>query len=323
MDLEQAHRYLVRRISPTESYQDLLSFPRFFEIETVNTCNARCPMCTIEEWTRHSPTMKDDLFEKIAAEICDHADQVRRVQLFKDGEPLLDKKLPRRIARMKDGGVKQVGISTNVSLLNERRATDILQAGLDQIILSVDSLNKEVFERIRVKLVHEEVMANAQRFIALRNKIRPSTQIWVRMIRQDANFNEWPEFEAFWKPKLADTDRVNFHNLHNWGTQLKGFKSVSPNLESELPCVALWSSMVIFADGRVPLCQVDYNNLYPSGSVKDRSIAEVWRDKALTNYRRAHLEGRKSEIHICDGCNVWEEPPDKEKIAPEFAAAGD
>lgn len=323
MDTEQAHQYLVRRISPTETYPDLLRFPRFFEIETVNTCNARCSMCTIEEWSRHSPTMKDDLFEKIAAEICANADQVRRVSLYKDGEPLLDKKMPRRIARLKSGGVKQVAISTNVSLLNEKRATDILEAGLDQIILSVDSLKKDVFERIRVKLVHEVVMENAQRFIELRNKIRPSTQIWVRMIRQEENYDEWPAFEAFWKPKLASNDRVNYHNLHNWGSQLKGFKAVSDNLEAGRPCVALWSAMVIFADGRVPLCQVDYNNRFPSGNVKERSIAEVWNDQALTGYRRAHLDGRKTDISICDGCNVWDEPPDKEKVSLELAAAAD
>jgi MoaA/NifB/PqqE/SkfB family radical SAM enzyme len=319
MNTENLRDYLVRRVSPTESYEDLLNFPRFFEIETVNTCNARCPMCTIEEWTRNAPTMKDALFEKIASEICDHAGTVRRVSLYRDGEPLLDKKLPKRIARLKDGGVKQLAISTNVSLLDERRSKDLLEAGLDLIILSIDSLDKDVFEKIRVRLVHEEVMANAERFIALRNKIRPQTQVWVRMIRQESNYEEWPAFEAYWRRKLADHDRVNYHNLHNWGSQLKGFQAVSESLEGRFPCVALWSLMIVFADGRVPLCNVDYNNLYPTGSVADQSIADVWRNDIMAERRRLHLEGSKSKIHICDGCNVWDEPPDREKVAPQFA----
>jgi MoaA/NifB/PqqE/SkfB family radical SAM enzyme len=122
MDNKTAIEYLQRRINPQESYDDLLSFPRFIEIETVNACNARCPMCTIADWQRKSPTMKDDLFRRIADEIIEHRDEVIRVSLYRDGEPLLDKKLPDRIAYLKDGGINATSISTNVSLLNEERA---------------------------------------------------------------------------------------------------------------------------------------------------------------------------------------------------------
>jgi MoaA/NifB/PqqE/SkfB family radical SAM enzyme len=313
--------YLRRRVSPAERYDDLLGFPRFFEIETVNACNARCPMCTIDEWTRHTPTMRPDLFEKIATEICAHADEVRRVSLYRDGEPLLDKRLPERIARLKSGGIKEVAISTNVGLLDERRARAILEGGIDRIILSIDSLDKQVFEAIRARLVFEEVMENAQRFIALRNKIRPSTVIWVRMIRQESNYAEWPAFEAFWRARLAPHDRVNFHNLHNWGGQLDTFKPIAPSFEPALPCVALWSLMVIFADGKVPLCNVDYNNVYPTGDVSKQSIAEVWRNDVMAERRQKHLDGRKGEINLCENCNVWDEAPDLHHVADEFAEA--
>src|SRR5262245_53631903 len=111
--------YLRRRIDTRGSYDDLLSFPRYFELETVNACNARCPMCTIEDWQRDSPTMKEPLFRKIADEIIAHKDEVKRVSLYRDGEPLLDKKMASRIAYLKTGGVNEVTISTNVSLLNE------------------------------------------------------------------------------------------------------------------------------------------------------------------------------------------------------------
>ena len=55
-------KYLLGRIDKDSKINDLLRFPRFFEIETVNACNARCPMCTIDDWQRKTPTMKDSLF---------------------------------------------------------------------------------------------------------------------------------------------------------------------------------------------------------------------------------------------------------------------
>lgn len=312
--------YLVGRISPGETLEDLLRFPRFFEIETVNACNARCPMCTIDDWNRHSPTMKDDLFTKIADEIGEHAATVRKVSLYRDGEPLLDKKLAPRIALLKDKGVRQVEISTNASLLDENRGRAILEAGLDSVLLSIDSLNKDVYESIRRGLVFEEVLENARAFIALRDSLRPSTRIWVRMVRQHGNADEWPSFERYWRDHLAATDRVSYHNYHNWGGQLPGFTPIASTHEPHLPCIALWSLMPIFADGRVSLCNVDYNGKYPGGSVATSSIAECWQSEVMRARRALHTSGRKAEMDICADCNVWDAPSDRDDLARLSAA---
>lgn len=308
MKTETAHEYLSRRISADESYGDLLRYPRYFEIETVNACNARCPMCTIDDWQRNTPTMKDDLFRRIADDITAHSDEVKRVSLYRDGEPLLDKKLPDRVAIMKDGGIKEVSISTNVSLLDEERSKSLLEAGLDVIVMSIDSLDKDVFENIRVRLNHEEVMENAERFISLRDKINPATKIWMRMIRQETNIDEWPEYHAFWDERMGPQDRIYHHNLFNWGGQLNEFKPIDRSFEPNLPCVALWSLMVIFGNGEVPLCNIDYNNKYPTGSVLENSIEDLWRSKVMNERRQAHLEGQKDCISLCENCNVWDEP---------------
>jgi len=317
-DNEQIRKYLRRRIKPEGTYAELLEFPSYFEIETVNACNARCPMCTIAEWTRKTPTMRNPLFEKIADELIENRKYVKRVSLYRDGEPLLDKKLADRTAVLKQGGINEVAISSNVALLDEQKSRDLLEAGLDTIIMSIDSLKKDVYEAIRVKCDFEVVMANAQRFIELRNQIRPSSKVWVRMIRQESNYDEWPAFEAFWKERLADNDRVNYHTLHNWGSQLKGFNAVEENSEYGIPCVALWSLMVIFGNGDVPLCNVDYNNIHPCGSVAESSIRDVWRAQTLERIRHQHLNGEKAKTDICANCNVWSEPPDVKKVERDF-----
>lgn len=322
--------YLSQRISKSETYSDLLKFPRYIEIETVNVCNARCPMCTIEDWERpakpgSSRMMGDELFKKIADQIIENKDQVKRVSLYRDGEPLIDKKLAERVAYLKKGGVDQTCISTNVSLLTPDKARDLLHAGLDTIILSIDSLKKEVYESIRVRLKFEEVLANALSLIELRNEIRPETKIWVRMIRQESNKDEWPSYFDFWKTKLnlSSKDRCYFHNLFNWGNQLEGFRPIAKSFEPGLPCVALWSLMVIFTDGRVPLCNVDYNQKFPIGDATKDSLKSIWQSKLLNEKRELHLKGEKAKISICDNCNVWDESPDLEGISSQYAEAVD
>jgi len=300
-------KYLLGRIDKDSKINDLLRFPRFFEIETVNACNARCPMCTIDDWQRKTPTMKDSLFNKIVDELREHSDIIQRVSLYRDGEPLLDKKLPKRVQLLKDNGIKQVSIATNVSLLNEKRSIDLLESGIDLVIMSIDSLDKNIFESIRVRLDFDEVIENAKRFIELRDRISPNTRIWMRMIRQKSNIDEWPYYEQYWSKYLNKNDRIYYHNIFNWGGQLDGFSPVKSTYEPNLPCVSLWSLFVIFGDGKVPLCNVDYNNKFPLGDVTKSSIEEIWRSSLLNKYRDMHLGHKKDNISICQNCNVWDE----------------
>ena len=319
MDIATAQQYLVRRISPEESYQDLIRFPRYIEIETIHACNARCPMCTIDEWQRSDKLMKNDLFLQIADEVISHAPEIKRVTLYRDGEPLLDKKIAERITLLKEGGIKSVSISTNGGLLTEQKSRDLLHAGLDIIIMSIDSLNKEVYESIRVGLDFEQVRDNMMRFISLRDKIRPQTRIWFRMIRQGSNADEWPSYHDFWASKLSEQDRVYYHNVFNWGGQLKDFKPVTKSYEPNLPCVALWSLLVIFCNGDVPLCNVDFNIKYPAGNVKKNSIQEIWQSDVMNFRRQLHLKNQKNKIDFCQNCNVWDESPDLDGISSEYA----
>ncbi len=315
--LTRQQQYLQQRIDHSSSYESLLNFPKYFEIETVNACNARCPMCTIADWQRKTPTMETDLFKKIADEIAENAQHVKRVSLYRDGEPLLDKKLPDRITYLKEKKIARVGIATNVSLLDERRAKNILEAGIDEVILSVDSLKKTVFEEMRAGLNFETVKENAIRFVELRDKINPSTSIWMRMVVGDKNLNEWTEYKKFWETRLAKNDRLYYHSMHNWGGQVSLNK---PTFSYELsrPCVALWSLMVIFGNGDVPLCNIDYNNKFPTGSVANNSIANVWQSQKNRHRRKLHLNGQKSEISLCTNCNVWDEQLEHETETNRF-----
>lgn len=306
--------YVLRRVQPGGSYEALMEFPRYFEIETVNACNARCPMCTIDDWDRRDGLMDADLFEKIANEIGQHREEVIRVSLYRDGEPLIDKRLATKVGALKGRGVRRVAISTNASLLNVDRAEGLLINGIDEVLLSVDSLVPDVYEKIRKGLDFSEVMENCLKFIELRNAMKSDCQIWVRMIRQESNRDEWPEFQNFWRARLRASDRVDYRNLHNWGSQLVNFRPLV-QADTEKPCIALWSLMVIFANGDVPMCNVDYNNRYPLGSVVDSSIASLWQSKEQNRRRGLHMDGNRAAITPCMSCTVWSEEANERKAA--------
>ncbi len=316
--MSKFEEYLSKRIN-NKSVNKLEEFPSYIEIETVNACNARCPMCTINDWERNYPTMKDDVFNKISDELIENKNYLKRVSLYRDGEPLLDKKLAQRINKFTQAGFHDTSIATNVSLLNEKRSTDILEAGLGLVVLSIDSLNKDIFEKIRVRLKFEEVRENAIKFLQLRDKINPNCRVWIRMIRQESNKDEFNNYYDFWRKYTSDKDRIYYYNIFNWGGQLENFKPMEKTFEPNLPCVALWSLMVFFTNGDVPLCNVDYNNKYPTGNVMKTSIKELWDSQIMKSRRKLHLTNNKKFISICKDCNVWDQKTGDELVSPEYA----
>ena len=105
--MEKLQSYLNRRIDKNSEYSSLLKFPKYIEIETVNACNARCPMCTINDWERNYPVMKDDVWNKISDDIIKNKNHIKRVSLYRDGEPLIDKKMASRIHKLNKNGIKK------------------------------------------------------------------------------------------------------------------------------------------------------------------------------------------------------------------------
>ena len=76
--------------------------------------------------------------------------------------------------------------------------------------------------------------------------------------------------------------------------------------------------MVFFSNGDVPLCNVDYNNKFPTGNVMKNSIREIWQSKTISQRREWHLKNKKNNIKLCQNCNVWDEAAGEELISPEY-----
>lgn len=290
--------------------KDALRFPRFFQVETTRLCNARCPFCAIDQWDKSVPMMSDTLWDKVAAELIEWKDWVRFVDLQRAGEPLLDKKIYKRVKQLKDGGIKHVGMSTNASGLNEKNARALLEAGVDELMLSIDAIDKENYEKSRVGLNYEQVLGNIRRYFRLRDEINPLSQIRVRAVCQfdpDENPDAVREWEEFWGPLKKSHDRIYMKRMHSWGNQVA--LDGTPSAEDEVlhPCIIPWSTMHITAMGKVALCPHDYDAKADLGDINTHSIATVWRASKLAEVRRLHATGQRDAINFCRGCRTFDE----------------
>lgn len=294
-----------------KALSDIDLFPLYVQIETLAKCNSRCIMCPRSSHApiRQTLEMADWIFEKIINELKDHVDHVRRVTPQGYGEPVLDKKLPSRIAQLKKIGIREVFISTNASLLNEERAGAILESGLDQVDFSVDAVSKVTYEKIRKGINYDVVVHNIQNFIKMRDKMKSKTRIRFRYVIQAENDHEYDDFCLFWKKRIGEGDIISGKKIHTFGGHIAmpdsdEYRRLQAKMK-ELPCKGVFGSMFIYSDGQVPICGVDVNQDYIAGDLKISSLEEIWQGRLFNEFRSKHLDSGRSSYAHCPACNSW------------------
>ena len=91
--------------------------------------------------------------------IVDQIPDLQRAVLHGVGEPMLVKNLPRMVRYLKDRGT-YVLFNTNGTVLNEKNGRALIEAGLDELRVSLDAANAKSFRAIRGKDYFDRILRN-------------------------------------------------------------------------------------------------------------------------------------------------------------------
>ena len=252
-------------------------------------------------FTNYGTQMSEELFDKICNEIIPHGNFVEMIILYGRGEALLDKNLEEKIEKLRNVGVKRIQLSTNGALLTAERAKKIFAAGLNDLRLSIDSVRKDVYEKIRVGLNYDTVIKNTIDTIGVRNKYYPDIPIRIRAVEMEENKDEKEEWITFWNKHIKDIDTAQFMMYSP-----KTASESNINDERTEPCISPFSTMVIRCDGEVHLCCADFTGAIKLGNICNSTIRKVWQSDTFKNIRNLHLSYKWSDIPFCRGCTIWE-----------------
>lgn len=274
------------------------SFPKTIRIETTNGCNAKCTICPHREMERPVRNMDDGLFRKIIFECSDN--NVETLHLHNFGEPLLDNKLPERIALCKSQGIGRVKIFSNASLLSEERSRELIDAGLDEIKISFDGANKEEFEAIRTPLKYMQVVENVKTLVRLRDALGAKDRLKIFVTCSSTT-----DKDRTMAALSSSVDGFSFgriHNWANWNAAPEGATRLRSGMRK--PCSRVWQTFTILADGRVALCCLDYDGKCILGDLTDsqQTIKTIWRSKSYLHFRHLHKKSCQDEISSCATC---------------------
>jgi len=281
----------VRRVLLATGREEARRLPEIVQIESTNLCNAKCVFCPRDDMERKQGIMDMALFQKVADECA--ALGIGHIRMHNYGEAFMDRQLVEKVRYAKRLGIPEVGLISNGSLITEAAARGMVDAGLDAINISVDAAGKDVFERTRLGLNYDKVIANVERLIRIRDeagKRRP--KLILSFVRQD-NSTEEQSFIAHWRTKA---DKIHITDLHNWAGTL--------NHESDVnfPCYRPWLTFTVLWDGRVSLCCADFDGREILGDLRTSTIREIWNSGPYLRARRAHLDHGGPDV--CQSCDL-------------------
>lgn len=274
----------------------LADFPLHLDVESTNACNLRCVMCTRNFMAEKIGNVKWGLFKKVIDEASNY--KLPSLKLNFRGEPLLHPDLFKMVKYAKDKGILEVQFNTNGLTLSEKKSEELIKAGLDRIIFSVDGATKKTYEMIRTGSNFDTVVENIKRFIEIRNGRglkRPSVR--VQMVKMEENKHEVERFIKMW---IDVANRVAVTICRE--PYIKGKRSVK-KLE-HFPCHQLWQRLVMWWTGEVFMCCGDWHGEYPLGDARKDSLYELWHCNKYNFVRKLHSSGKLEELPICARCVV-------------------
>ncbi len=152
-------------------------------LETTNRCNLLCTTCPRTYEELEPPA---DMSWELFTSIVDQIPNLQRAVLHGVGEPMLVRNLPRMVRYLKDRGT-YVLFNTNGTLLNERNGRALIEAGLDELRVSLDASNAKSFLAIRGKDYFGRILRNVRAFRNLQEREgtdRPRVSAWLTGLKE-------------------------------------------------------------------------------------------------------------------------------------------
>lgn len=259
--------------------------------------------------TPNRQTMPLSLCNKILEEV---APTAHTVIFHFQGEPLLNRQLPEMVRAAHQRRLFTM-LSTNAQLLSKEVAVALADAGLDQIIVSMDGLSQATYEHYRQGGSLEKALAGIRYMAELPKHKRP--EIVLQCLYLKSNEQEWEKLKRQYKQFGADRlemKTAQFYNFENGHPDMPSDERFSryhrlPNGTYQIKhplhnrCFRLWSGCVITAEGEMlPCCQAK-NHAFSYGNVRDASCRQLWLSPKAVAFRDRVLRDRAS-VEMCGNC---------------------
>lgn len=289
------------------------AFPEGVMVEPASICNVRCVLCPITKGKiKRQTNFLDFQVYKNIFRVSRYF--IKYITFWNFGEPLLNKHLPEMVRYVATTGVN-TQVSTNGQFFEKEYLEELLSSGLTKLIISIDTYNKNQYEKYRVGGNFDILQENIRKIIDIKRRINSKTQIVLQFLVTKENQSNVDEIKifgnkfgadeiiiktmgigsAFTNPSKKEKDFLPTNHLLRYNKNLYAKKRITGR------CKYMWFRTVICSDGSLLPCCRDQEGAFILGNVSKKSLLKEFNNKKYIEFRKDISKHQTIEL-MCLRC---------------------
>lgn len=289
-----------------------LETPFIVFVDPASSCNFKCTFCPtghrdmIAETGRYQGAMKYEVFQKVVDDLAEFDKPIKVLRMYKDGEPLLNKRFADMVAYAKKSGhCDYIDSTTNGTFITPERMGPVIEAGLDKLNISVDGMTREQYQQFTgFNFDFDKFVENVKWLYDNKGEMEVSIKIPGELITE-------PQRQEFFDTFGDYCDRIFIENFAPCWPEFDiekhtGVKITGGIYQQEIgdtdTCPYIFYGYSVNADGLVSSCFLDWGRKLVIGDVRKETMKQIWTSDRMNALRLQHLEGRRRENGVCGNC---------------------
>ena len=292
----------------------MLGLPWAASIEPTNNCNLRCPQCPtgMQVITRKQGFLELDSFRHFIDKL---TTSLIHLTLYFQGEPFMNRQFIEMIREARSRKIF-VTTSTNGHFLDKETAQDIVDSGLNHLVISLDGLDQETYANYRIHGKLRKVKEGIENLVLAKkekNSLLPLIELQFLVM----GHNEHQISEAKLFARKSGADFITFKSAQVYTFEKEDsilpkqsrYSRYQKNSDGKWvirkklknSCHRIWRSCVVTWEGEVVPCCYDKDASYSAGNLNSNSLKEIWNSDQMQDFRKKVFRNR-SGIDICANC---------------------
>lgn len=310
--------YYISRIS-RKPFQWGLPFS--VSVEPTTSCNLRCPQCPsgLRKFTRETGMLEADFFNEVILQL---KRELHSLTFYFQGEPYLNPDFLNMVKTAGDQGIYTI-TSTNAHYMTAENAMKTIQSGLDKLIISVDGITQEVYEKYRAGGQLTKVIEGTKEIVKKKAELKSKHPyiVWQFVVFKH-NEHQVEAVKRLGNDLGVDKVMIKTAQIYEFesGSDLIPEKEAYSRYKKDSngkfviknkllnQCWRMWQGCVITWNGSIVPCCFDKDAHHKLGELQNDSFKKIWFSSEYRSFRSAILKGR-SQIEICRNCTegtkVW------------------
>lgn len=288
--------------------------PYVIFLDPCGACNFKCSFCPCnnsdwKEEERHV-RMSMELFDKVLVDIANFPQQVKVINLYGFGEPLLHSNYFEMARKIKERNLcRELRCTTNGYLLSPEVNRKLIDAKIDMVRISVEALNAEDYKHIcGVDIDFEKFVSNIKNLYELSRGT--GTKVSVKIL--NVALKDKADADIFYDTFEKISDYTYIQNTTQAWAEFEAFvpignydaKNLGDMMDEDKICSFPLTNMTIHSNGSVGVCPQDWKFATEYGNVNKDNLVDLWNSQKLFGIRSAHLKGLRNKINYCKDCDV-------------------